>query len=692
MKNYPSEKIRNLVITGHGSSGKTSLTEALLYTAGAISRLGKVEDGTTTSDFDPDEIKRKISISSSLAPLEYQDHRINLIDTPGYADFIGEVISALRAADLVLVNVCAVAGVEVQTEKVFNYAEEQNLPRVFFINKMDKEHANFSQTLSALKKTFSKNVVPLEIPIGAQNSFEGVVNLVRMKAYYSKDEKSEEKDIPEELKTSAAKAREELTDAVADTSDELLEKYLEAGELSDAELKTALKTSIASSKVFPVVCGSALKNIGTDSLLSLIVDCFPSPTSQEEIKGKVPKTGEEMARPRKADQPLSALVFKTVTDPYLGRLNYVRVFSGSLRTDFPVFNVTKQKRERVGHLLTLRGKSQEDTKEVTAGDIVAIPKLEVTEGGDTLSAETSPIVLEPIKFPPAIFSVAIEPKSKGDEEKISTSLSKLAEEDPTLEVRRDAETKQTVISGVGDLHLEIITDRLKRKFGVEVTLAAPKIPYRETVKTKAKAQGKYKKQTGGRGQYGDAWLELEPLGHGGGFEFVDKIVGGAIPRGFIPAVEKGVKEATEEGVMAGYPVVDIRVTLYDGSYHSVDSSEMAFKIAGSLAFKKAVLEAKPVLLEPIVNIEVIVPDNLTGDVIGGLSGKRGKVLGVEPRTKNQAVKALVPLAEIAKYSTELRSTTHGQGAYSIEFSHYEEVPRDISERIIAEAKEKTKKE
>ena len=689
MANYSSETLRNVSIVGHGGSGKTTLTEAMLYTSGAITRLGKVDDGTTTSDYDPDEIKRKMSISTALAPVEWKNYKINILDTPGYADFVAEVISALRVADIALINVCAVSGVEVQTERAWQYAKEYGLPRLVFINRLDKENANFEETLKMAKEAFPKAGLTLfQLPIGKEKTFEGVVDLIKLKAFKGAGKEVKEDKIPENLEAQAAEYNEKLVEAAAETSDELLEKYLDSGTLPEDEIKTALKKGILKGSIIPVLCGSAFKNIGTSLLLDSIVDYFPSPLEHGEIKATNPQNEEVAIKPEENKNPL-ALVFKTVTDPYIGRLTYFKVYSGAVTADSTIYNATKEKKERLGHLLQLKGKTQEDIKQVPTGDIGAAPKLEVTTTGDTLCSENQPVILPSIKFPEPLFSVAIEPKTRGDEEKLSTSLAKLAEEDPTFTVKRDPETKQTLASGLGDLHLEVIVDRLHRRFGVETTRSAPRIPYKETILAKAKAQGKYKKQTGGRGQYGDTWIEVEPLKTGKGFEFVDKITGGAIPKNYIPSVEKGVKEALDTGLLAGCHIVDIRVTLYDGSYHPVDSSDMAFKIAGSLAFKKAALDAKPVLLEPIVNMEVIIPEQYMGDTIGDLSGKRGKVLGMDARGRNQVVKAKVPLAEVANYASELRSITHGRGIFSIEFSHYEEVPKEIRDKVIAEAQAKT---
>lgn len=691
MKNYATADLRDVVVVGHGGCGKTSLVEAMLYNAKATTRLGKVESGTTVTDFEPEEIKRKISINLALAPCEWKNHKLNLIDTPGYADFIGEVVGALRAADSVMTVVDAAAGVEVQTEKIWDYVRELGLPGLIFVNGVDKENADFYSALTAAKERLNKNATPLQLPIGKETNFRGVVDLIKMKALIDSAGQSKEEDIPEDMKAQAAEYREKLVELIVEADDKILEKYLEGEEISAEDLNRTLKLSVAKGHFMPVLCGSAEQNVGVRSLLDVISDILPSPEDRPDVKGKNPKTGEDTMRKNSPSDPLAALVFKTVSDPYVGKLSYVRVFSGSLHADSTIFNATKGKRERMGHVFSMQGKNQEEVKEVVAGDIAAIPKLEATFTGDTLSDETNPIVFDPVKFPEPAYSLAVEPKTRGDDEKISTSLAKLADEDPTLRVRRDHEIRQTILSGIGDLHLEIMTERLKRKFGVDTTLDVPKVSYKETITGRAKAQGKYKKQTGGRGQYGDVWLEVEPLERGKGFEFADKIFGGAIPRNYVPAVEKGVRDALIEGVVAGYPVVDLKVTVYDGSFHPVDSSDMAFKIAGSMAFKKSVSEANPILLEPVMNVEVVVPEVFMGDVIGDLNSKRGHILGMEPQDKSQIIRAQVPLAEMVRYATELRSITRGQGSYKMSFYTYEQMPAHTAEKIIQEKEKEREK-
>lgn len=674
-----TEKIRNIVLAGHGGSGKTSLVEALLFSSGAINRLGKVEEGNTTSDFEPEETKRQTSISLALAPLFYQGYKINLIDAPGYADFIGEVVSGLAAADTLLMVVDALNGAQVQTEKIFRLAEGK--PVAFFINKLDKEHANFEEALQSIKDLLEIKPVILQFPVGEGPGFKGVVDLLSQKLFSSGEKIEKEEEIPADQKEKAALLRENIVEAAAEGEDELLEKYLSEGELTEEEIIRGLKKALTAGSFFPVFCGSSVKLCGMKPLLNSISQLFPSPL---EVSIKAKANGEETTINPQGSS-LVALVFKTVTDPYVGKLSYTRVFSGSIKKESQLYNANQQKKERISHLYLLRGKHQEEIEEAIAGDIVSIPKLSETLTGDTLAEEKKPVLIPPLKFPEPVFSVAIEPKTQGDEEKLSTCLQKLAEEDLTLRVTRNTETKQTVVSGLGDLHLEILTERLNRKFKVEARLLEPRIPYKETIKASAKAQGKYKRQSGGRGQYGDVWLEVEPLPRGSGFQFVDKIVGGVVPKNYIPAVEKGVKEAMQNGILAGYPVVDVKVTLYDGSYHPVDSSDMAFKIAGSMGFRKAASEASPVLLEPIMLLEVTVPEKYMGDVMGDISSKRGKVLGMESKGKYQTVKAQVPLAEMAKYATELRSLTHGEGSFVAEFSHYEEVPFETAKKIIEQA-------
>lgn len=688
MNLYQPDKIRNIVLAGHGHAGKTALTEALLYVSKAISRLGSVEEGNTVSDYEPDEIKRKISLSASLAPCEYNSYKINVIDTPGYADFIGELQAALKVAEAVVLVIDAVSGLQVQTEKAWQLAQENNLPVIICINRLDKEHADFYKVLSEAQEAFGQKVIPLMLPIGQESTFKGVAHILSGEAFLYTGDQVKSESLPSDLTDKAAEYKEKLTETVAESDDSLIEKYLETGQLSDEEIKSGLHKAVANQTLVPVIPGSALKTIGARELLETVITTCPAPLEKGEVTGKDLKTGQEGPRKLAENEPLLAYVFKTVSDPYVGHLNFIKVLAGSFKADSQVYNASKQKKERVGHVFFLRGKNQEETKVIPCGDIGAVPKLADTIAGETLTDESAPFILKPPVYPEPLFSLAINPKTKGDEEKLTTALAKIAEEDPTLRFGRDPVTKEHVLSGVGDLHLEVALDKLKRRYGVEAVTSLPKIPYKETIKGTAKGQGKYKKQTGGRGQYGDVWLELKPLPRGQGFEFIDKIVGGVVPRNFIPAVEKGIREVLENGVMTDYPVADVQVTLYDGSYHPVDSSEMAFKIAASMAFKKCFLEAKPILLEPIYSLEIMVPEANMGDVMGDLSSKRGKIQGMEAKGKWEVIKAQVPLAEIQRYATELRSLTGGRGSFSLTFSHYEEVPPDIVQKIISASAKK----
>lgn len=691
MKAYKADKIRNIALAGHGGCGKTSLAEALLFTSGAIDRLGKVDEGTTTSDYDPDEIKRKISINATLIPCEWKDTKVNLIDTPGYADFVGDVKGSLRVSETALIVVCAVSGIEVGVETAWEFAEEYGISKAFFINKMERENADFYAVLEALRAKYGSRVVPLQLPIGSQETFKGIVDLLEMKAITGEGNQVTVGEVPADMNEAVGRYRDALAEAAAENDDELLMKYLEGEPLSGEEIVTGLSAGIRQGKVVPVFCGSALKNIGTAALLDSLVNFVPSPADVPPAKGKNPSGGDEERKPLDTE-PFSSLVFKTLADPYVGKLTYFRVYSGVLRSDSHAFNSTKGVEERIGQIYFLRGKNQIATSEVHAGDIAAVAKLSETGTGDTLCDKNKPIIYPTIEFPEPVFSVAIRAKTKSDEDKLGPALAKLVDEDPTFKYHRDQETGQTLISGLGEAHVEITVDRLKRKFGVEVETEAPKVPYRETIQVAAKAQGKHKKQTGGRGQYGDAWIEIQPLERGQGFEFVDRIVGGAIPRQYIPAVEKGIREAMERGILAGYPVVDVRAILYDGSFHTVDSSEMAFKMAGILAFQNAAEKASPVLLEPILSVEVIIPEEYMGDVIGDLNGKRGRILGMEPvGGGRQKVRALVPQAEMLRYAIDLRSIARGRGTFTTQLSHYEEVPAHIAQQII-ESRKKEKQE
>jgi len=687
VKAYKADAIRNVALIGHGGCGKTSLAEALLFASGGIDRLGKVDDGTTISDYDPDEIKRKISINATLVPCEWQGTKMNVIDAPGYADFMGDVKSALRVVEGAIIVVCAVSGMEVGTETTWDFAESYNVARAFFINKMDRENADFYAVAEALKTRFGTGVVPVQLPIGSQDSFKGVVDLLGMKARIGAGKSATVGEIPADMAEAVSKHRDALIEAAAENDDELITKYLEGEELSDAEIARGLAAGIRSGKTMPVFCGSSSKDIGVSALMDEIVRAFPSPADAEPAKGVNPQTNAEEERKPLDTEPFSALVFKTLADPYVGKLTYLRVYSGVLKSDSHVYNSTKGAEERIGQVYFLKGKNQEATAEAHAGDFAAIAKLAETGTGDTLCDKAKAVKFEAIEFPSPVFTVAIRAKTKVDEDKLGPALARMVEEDPTFQFRREPETGETLISGLGEAHVEIVVDRLKRKFGAEVDVNTPKIPYRETITTGAKAQGKHKKQTGGRGQYGDAYVELEPLERGQGFEFVNKIVGGAIPRQYIPAVEKGVREAMERGLLAGYPVVDIRAKVYDGSFHAVDSSEMAFKMAGILAFHSAATNANAVLLEPIVSVEVIVPEEYMGDIIGDLNGKRGRILGMEQIAGGrQRIKALVPQAEMLRYAIDLRSIARGRGRFTTELSHYEQVPAHTAQQIIEQRK------
>jgi elongation factor G len=665
--------------------------EAILFSAGAVSRLGRADDGTTTTDFDPDEIKRKISLNTSVAYCDWQGHRLNLVDMPGYGDFIWDARAGLRVVEAAIVVVDAVAGVQVQTEKVWKFATQYNLPRLVVVNRMDRERADFWRTLESLGKRLKGRLTPLQIPLGAEGGFQGVVDLVKLKAVLYTGMKPQEVEIPGELAGPAKAHREKLVEAAAETDDELLAKYLEEGTLGESEMLKALRKGIVEGKVIPLLAASATKNIGTHSLLDLIVESVPSPADRGEVEGTDLKTKEVVTRRPDPKASTAALVFKTLSDPHVGKLSLFRVYSGTVKSDFQLYNATRETRERLGQVAWLQGKGQKAVDALGPGEIGVVAKLKETLTGDTLTDEAHPFLLPRIVFPEPAISYAIQPKSRGDEEKISNALARIAEEDPTVRSHYDPETKQLLVSGVGQLHVEVIVERMKRKFNVDVNLLPPRVPYKEAIKGRAEVQGKYKKQTGGRGQYGDVWLKLEPLPRGTGFEFVDDIFGGAVPRNYIPAVEKGVRDAMKRGVIAGYPVVDVQVTLYDGSYHEVDSSDLAFQIAGSLALQKGVQEAHPIILEPIMNVEVTVPTDQTGDVIGDLNGRRGRIVGMESTGETAVVKAQVPMAEMLNYEPSLRSMTGGRGAYSMEFSHYEEVPPFLAEKIIVAAKAEKEK-
>lgn len=690
MKKFEPNRLRNIAIMAHGKAGKTTLAEAMLFDGGASDRLGRVDDGSSIMDFEPEEIKRSLSISSSFNHLEWNKHKINIVDTPGDANFIIDTKNSLQAVDGAVIVVDAVAGVEVQTEKVWEYANQFSLPRLFFVSKMDRERANFHQSLADIQKVLTPKAIPLTVPIGGEDSFAGVVDVLAQKAFYFATNLSgqmREDEIPADLKDEVKNAREKLVEAIAESDDALLEKYLDGQELSSEELTQGLRKGVLNRAVFPVLCGSGLKNMGIQPLLDAILQCLPSPVDRGAIKGVHPATKAEESRKPEEGEPFSAFVFKTVADPYAGKLTIFRVWSGTLQPDATLFNANKGVKERFGQILQLEGKSQKPVDSVGPGEIAAVAKLRETTTWDTLGDEKKPILYSGLALPIPPVSFAVQPKSKGDEEKITSSLSRLSEEDPTIKLQRDEQTKELILYGMGQVHVEVTVEKLKRKFGVEVNLKTPKIPYKETIKsTKEGIIYRHKKQSGGRGQFAEVHFELSPLPRGTGFEFKNALVGMNVPRNFVPAVEKGVAEAMQSGVLAGYPVVDIKVKFYDGKSHEVDSSEIAFKIAALMAFKKGVMECNPALLEPIMNMEVAVPDEYMGDVIGDLNSRRGRVLAVEPRSKGQLIKVQVPLAEVLKYAPDLTSMTSGRGTFSMETSHYEEVPSHLTEKIVAAAK------
>jgi len=682
MKEYATENIRNVALIGHGSTGKTSLSEAMLFSAKTINRLGRVDDGTTTSDFDPDEIRRSFSVNLSVLPFEWQGTKLNILDTPGYADFVGEVKCGVRAADAAVIMVCAASGVQVGTEYAWAYADEQNLPRLVFINRMDRENADFHQTLSQLQEMFGQKCVAFQLPLGAQANFRGVVDLLTMKAYVG--EKGEAQDVPKELLEQATSLREKLVEAAAETDDTLITKYLEGEDLSEEELRRGLRMGVIRGSLIPVLTGSATKNIAVTLLMDALCRCLPSPTDMAVAV----QDGEPIQADAKG--PLVALVFKTTADPYVGRLTYFRVYCGTLKADSQAWNANKGSAERIGPLYLIRGKSQEQVSQVLAGDIGAVAKLAETSTGDTLASHEKSIILPGISFPEPAFSGAVHPKSKADLDKMGSALTRIAEDDPTLRVSRNQDTNETILSGLGDSHVEVAVEKIRRKFGVDLEMTTPKVPYKETITASSSAEYTHKKQTGGHGQYARVAIELTPLPRGSGFEFAQRIVGGVVPRQYISSVEKGVVEALQEGVLARYPMIDMKVTLFDGKEHPVDSSDIAFKIAAAAALKKGAQEAHPVLIEPIMNLQVAVPEANTGDVISDLNGKRAKVLGMTPEGTRTVIEAQAPLAEVQHYAADLRSMTQGRGSYSMQFSHYEEVPAHVVQRIIEQAQKEQK--
>lgn len=683
MKNYPTENIRNVVLVGHGGSGKTSLAEAFLYRSGAVTRVGKVTEGNTVCDFEEEEIRKQISISTALAPVEWNSHKINVLDTPGYADFTSEMRAAMRVADLAVFVVSGVEGLEVQTEAAWDYADELQLPRMIFVNKLDRENSSFRNTLEQMRERFGKAVAPLSLPLGRESDFHGVISVIDVAAFDYSGSDPKEVPVPEERQARVDEVRTDLLDSVAESNDDLLERYLEGGEISREEIVKAIHEGVDDAEMFPVVVGSATSLIGVDRLLDIIVAAGPSPLDRPPVEGE---NGE--VREAKPDAPMSALVFKTMTDPYVGRVSFFRVYSGSLKGETALHNATRNIDERVGHVFTMRGKTQEQMNEIVAGDIGAVAKLAQTITGDTLADKASPIVFPGIEPPEPLLPKAIAPKTKGDEDKLMIGLHKIIEEDPALKLERSDETHQTILWGMGDAHLDVVLERLKRKFSVEVAEVPFKVPYRSTLRGKADVLGRHVKQSGGHGQYGICNIRVEPLERGSGFVFEDKIFGGAIPNQWIPSVEKGVRAAMDSGVGTGFSMIDLKVELYDGKFHPVDSSDMAFQLAGSQAMKEAVDKAGVTLLEPVWSLDVMVPEEFTGEIMGDLQKRRGIPEGIETvGGGRQIVKAKVPFAEIHHYATDLRSMTGGKGTFSWTFSHYQEVPHDVAQKVLEATKE-----
>jgi elongation factor G len=687
MKQFQPEDIRNVVLLSHSGAGKTTLSEAILFTAGEISRLGKVDAGSTTSDYDPDEVKRKISINLSLLPCQWQDKKVNIIDTPGYADFAGEVRAAIRVSEAAIIVVSAASAIEVGTEQAWAYCEEAGLARIIFINKMDRENANFQKSVEQLQASFGSKCLPLQLPVGAHESFKGIVDLLSLKYYAG--EKGEAEEIPAEVKGQADTMREKMIETIAEVDDVLIEKYLGGEEIGAEELVNGLKQAVMSGKIVPILTGSGLQNVAAGKLLDAVCSYLPSSKDAKIITTEDSKTKDVEAG---AESPLASLVFKTTADPYVGKLTYFRVFSGSIDSNSHIWNVTQNGEERIGQLFVIKGKNQEAVEKIGAGDIGAVAKLGITVTGDTLGSQEKPLKIEPVTFPASVYNVAVHPRTKADLDKLGSALARLTEEDPTLHIHRDADTSETILSGMGDTQLDVAAEKMQRKFGVGVELTMPKVPYKETITQPSKAEYKHKKQSGGHGQYGHVRLELTPLKRESGNEFVSTVVGGSIPKNYIPAVEKGVNEAIKEGVLAGFPVIDVKASVYDGSFHPVDSSEICFKIAGSGAFRRGLSEGSPILLEPIMSIKIIVPNDFTGDIISDLNTKRARVQGMNPSDGSNVIEAQAPLAEVLRYAIDLKSITQGKGTFSMEASHYEEVPTHISQKIIAEREAKREAE
>ncbi len=686
MKEYAAEKIRNICLMSHGGAGKTTLAEAMLFNTGVLDRFGKVVDGTTTTDYDPEEIKRKISVSTSIAPCEWKDSKINIIDTPGYFDFVGEVKQGIRVADGAIILVSAKSGVAVGTEKSMANAKEQNIPKIIFINKMDEENADFNKVFDQLADAFGKGVIPFQIPIIENEKFIGFVDIINMNAKKFEKDKLVDTDIPSDLNDKVAEIRNSLNELIAENDEELMEKFFGGEEFTHEEMQKGLALGISDDSIIPVFCGSAFNNLGVQALMDAVIEFLPSPANNKTVKGFKPGTEEVIEIETSPDAPLSALIFKTIADPFVGKISIFRVYSGTFKSDSVVYNSKTEKTEKTAQVFMLRGKKQIPVAKIEAGDIGAVAKLQNSNTNDTLCTQAKPIALEKIVFPEPALSLAVEAKAKGDEEKINAGLQKLQDEDPTFKVAINTETHQTVLSGVGEQHLDVIVSKLKAKFGVSVNLSNPRVPYRETLKKKVKVEGKHKKQSGGHGQYGHVWIEFEPA-ESEDLVFEEKIFGGSVPRQYFPAVEKGLRDAIVKGVLAGYPVVNLKATLVDGSYHDVDSSEMAFKIAARLAYKKGLAEANPVILEPIANVKVYIPDSYMGDIIGDLNKRRGRILGMNPVDGGlQEVEADVPQAEMFKYANDLRSMTQGRGYFKLKFERYEEAPGNVAVKVIEEAK------
>ena len=688
MREYRTEQIRNIGVIAHSGAGKTSLIEAMLYNGGAVERMGQVDQGTTVADYSPDEIERKTTLNCSVCIAEWNERKLNIIDTPGAEDFYGDLESVLRVSDAVVVVIDATTGVEGGTEKVWEIADKYNLPRLIFVNKMDKENANFEGALASVEEVLEVSASVVQLPIGAEDNFTGVVDLVQMSALAKPDgnKAAPKSDIPSDLEAQAAEHREQLVEAAAEGDDELIEKFFE-GELTDEEISVGLQSGVSTGNVVPVLCGAALENIGVQQLMDTIVNCFPSPNNAKPIESADDETTLEAS----PDATMSTLVFKTMADPFSGRLTFFRVYSGILNGDSQVFNSTRGENEKIGKLAFSQGKTSISTTQVVAGDIGVVPKLSITQTGDTWCEAGDAIQLPGIEFPKPVISFAVKPLREGDDEKLISTLNRMTEEDPTFRLERNDITSQLLVSGLGELHISLTRERMKDRFGVETDVEPPKVPYRETLRRRVSGiQGRYKRQSGGRGQFGDCWINVAPLERGSGFEFVDSIVGGSIPRNYIPAVEKGIRDKMEQGIIAGYPLVDTQIELYDGKYHPVDSSDFAFQMAGSLAFSAAADQANPALLEPIMDVSISVPEQFMGDIIGDLNSKRGQVMGVEQSGKRQVIQASAPLAEMLRYSIDLKSITSARGSFTMEFSRYEIVPDELAQKVVAMAKEEQK--